>query len=267
MSENKNNAYDVDAHIPELYDRHETQREDVALLGRLLAGRGPLRILEPFCGNGRLLIPLAQAGHELVGLDQSAVMLDSARAKLANLAAEVRGRITLRQADVTASHWPGSFDVALLGANCLYELASPDEQERCIRFAAAALRPGGFVYVDNNHIEGPLPEDWYPKGPQRGPFPAGLCADGTNFDTTTEVLWADPPKRLVRWNITVTITTPEGTVSKRQCERQKHPVSQVEVRTWLERQGFAIEQLYGDRAGHPYTETSPRAIFWARQKP
>ncbi len=33
---------------------------------------------------------------------------------------------------------------------------------------------------------------------------------------------------------------------------------------WLEAHGFVIEQLYGDRAGNPYTETSKRAIFWAR---
>jgi hypothetical protein len=48
-------------------------------------------------------------------------------------------------------------------------------------------------------------------------------------------------------------------------EQQKHPVSTIEVRTWLEGHGFAIERLYGDRAGNPYGDDSPRAIFWARK--
>jgi len=46
---------------------------------------------------------------------------------------------------------------------------------------------------------------------------------------------------------------------------QKHPVSAVEVRGWLENHGFAVERTFGDRAGNPYTDASPRAIFWARK--
>jgi hypothetical protein len=54
-------------------------------------------------------------------------------------------------------------------------------------------------------------------------------------------------------------------VTEKEYIQQKHPVSAVEVQTWLEAHGFAIEQLYGDRAGNPYTEISQRAIFWARR--
>lgn len=103
MSVNATNLYDVDRAVAEVYDLHETYTDDVDLLRRLLGGRGPLRILEPFCGNGRTLIPLAEDGHELVGLDQSQVMLDSARAKIEPLPDAMQRRITLVAADVTAA--------------------------------------------------------------------------------------------------------------------------------------------------------------------
>ncbi|HUV38997.1 MAG TPA: class I SAM-dependent methyltransferase, partial [Planctomycetota bacterium] len=148
MGVNETHAYNLDVHVAEIYDRVETQTDDVALIRRLIADKGTLRVLEPFCGNGRIVIPLACDGHEIVGMDRAKAMLDSARAKTAGLPAEVRRRITLIEADVLASDWPNDFDLVLLGGNCFYELASAAEQESCVARASAALKPGGCVYVD-----------------------------------------------------------------------------------------------------------------------
>src|SRR5262245_49244583 len=41
------------------------------------------RVLELACGTGRLTVPIAQRGIEIVGLDSSPTMLDIARAKAA----------------------------------------------------------------------------------------------------------------------------------------------------------------------------------------
>ena len=59
MSHNKTNMYDIEPHIAEIYDQVEIYHDDVELIRKLIGGRGPLRILEPFCGTGRILIPLA----------------------------------------------------------------------------------------------------------------------------------------------------------------------------------------------------------------
>ena len=98
--------------------------EDVALIRRLIGKQRPLRILEPFCSTGRILIPLARDGHELVGLDLAKAMPDRARAKIGRLPQNVQKRITLTEAGVVASAWPGDFDLVVLGGNCFYELAS-----------------------------------------------------------------------------------------------------------------------------------------------
>ncbi|MEW6359360.1 MAG: methyltransferase domain-containing protein [Planctomycetota bacterium] len=265
MSKNETNAYDIDVRIVEIYDQVETQTEDVKLIRRLIGGRERLRILEPFCGNGRILIPLAVGGHEMVGMDQSRAMLDSARTKIARLTPDAQKRITLIEADVTTSQWPGDFDLVVLGGNCFYELAAPEEQEGCIASAASALRPGGYVYVDNNHMEGDLDDKWRKPGVTKG-FPTGTCADGAGVEGYGETIWWDAPRRLVRFRRGVKIIRPDGSTQSREWIQQKHPVSMGEVKTWLEAHGFAVEHLYGDRRAGPYTLSSPRAIFWARRE-
>ncbi|HEX9610376.1 MAG TPA: methyltransferase domain-containing protein, partial [Gemmatimonadales bacterium] len=67
--------------------------------------RGP--VLELGCGTGRMLLPLARAGHTVVGLDNSRQMLARCRAKVAAEPAAVRARITLHDQDVRAFNLGG----------------------------------------------------------------------------------------------------------------------------------------------------------------
>ncbi len=85
--------------------------------------------------------------------------------------------------------------------------------------------------------------------------------------TRTETVWFDAPRRLARFRRCTRVTPADGSVVQKTYEQQKHPVSRVEVQTWSEHHGFVVERMYGDRAGTLYTETSDRAIFWARLKP
>ncbi len=255
--------YDLDPHLADLYDQIETYTDDVDLVRQLI--RGPQRILEPFCGTGRISLPLACAGHILTGIDQAKSMLDRARLKIALLPVPVQPRITLIQADVLQTPWPQGVDVVILGANCFYELATPDDQRACITRAAEALVPGGYVFIDNGHMEGDLDESWRAPGVKPGGL-RGICDDGAQVESTLETIWYDAPQRLVRFRRRTVITFPDGRVIKSEYVQQKHPVSAVEVQIWLETGGFVIEQWYGDRAGTPYTPASPRAIFWARKR-
>jgi SAM-dependent methyltransferase len=261
-----NNAsmYDVAPQIAEIYDRVETDTADVELIHRLIGNQRPIRILEPFCGTGRILIPLALAGHNLVGLDQAAGMLARARTKIAQLGEEYQRNTTLIEANVLDGNWPARFELVILGGNCFYELATPEEQEKCIRNAFAVLDSGGRIYIDNDHMEDGLDESWQVSGVRPG-FPSGKCKDGSVVETTTETIWFDIPNRLARFRRCTKVTFPDGSRIEKEYLQQKHPVSAGEVRTWLEKRGFIIEQFYGDHDGKPYTDKSDRAIFWARK--
>ncbi len=77
-------ATDPYAQIAELYDlEHDDYDEDVELyLGLLQTVDGP--VLEMGAGSGRLLLPIAEAGHTITGLDSSNHMLARAKARIAS---------------------------------------------------------------------------------------------------------------------------------------------------------------------------------------
>ncbi len=264
MDRNKINPYAIDVHIAEIYDRSETDLEDVALLRRLIGKDQQLRIFEPFCGTGRILIPLAEDGHEILGMDQALPMLDRAREKINLLPMSVKKKITLINSNVVTANWPQGFDLVILGDNCFYELASLEEQEQCIRSAGRSLLPGGMIFIDNDHMEGELDQAWQRLGTSQLSL-VGVCSDGTSVESARETIWFDASLRLVRFRRWIKIILPDGRSMKREFVQQKHPVSVVEIRGWLEDHGFVIEQFYGDHAGNTYIDTCKRAIFWARK--
>ena len=196
MARNTINPFDIDPHVAEIYDRVEYGKEDVAFIQRLAAGLGSLKVLEPFCGTGRVVLPLAEAGHTVTGLDSSSAMLARARDKAAALPEDARRRLELVEMDVTCwADWPAGFDLVIVGGNGLYELATPEEQEGCIQAAAASLKPGGHLYLDSDHMEGVLDANWRLAGEVRGVM-TGTCADGTYVENTFETTWyelAAPP--------------------------------------------------------------------------
>ncbi len=263
---NSVSMYDVEAHVAELYDRQESYTDDVELIRTLIAGRGPLRILEPFCGTGRILVPLALDGHTLVGIDRAGVMLARAQAKLKQALRDDQDKVTLVKADVLAVDWPRGFDLVILGGNCLYELATAGEQERCIAEAALSLHPGGCLYLDNDHMEGELAESWRRLDVDEAAFPTGRCDDGTDFRSHRRVVWFDAANRLARyWRQTI-VTFADGRVETHEYLMQKHPPSTVEMQAWIEAAGLTVSKMYGDRAGGPYHDASNRAIFWASRE-
>jgi SAM-dependent methyltransferase len=82
---NSPDIYDaIGSYIAEIYDQVETQRDDVNLLLSLLGDPGK-RVLEPFCGHGRILLALAEEGHQSLGLDHSKEMLTCLAARYGEL--------------------------------------------------------------------------------------------------------------------------------------------------------------------------------------
>lgn len=265
MGVNKKHLYDVDHCVAEIYDTFlATETDDIKFLQSLMHGLNSLRILEPFCGTGRFLVPLASDGHEIVGIDRTSTMLARARMKIAQLPDTVAKRILLIKADVTTADWPGGFDLVLLASNCFYELATPEEQERCVAMAATALKPGGYLYIDNDHMEGDLHDAWRKTGIQANqPL---LCADGTRYEAFSETIWYDAAQRLHRSRRRIVVTMPDGKVVDQEFIIQKHPISVDEVQSWLTNHGLLLEKIYRNYQGDPYVpEDAGRAIFLARK--
>ena len=67
----------------EMYDLNETETDDVEF-ALLVIGEAPKNILEVACGSGRFLVPMANAGHNVIGLDFDEHMLNRIGKKISS---------------------------------------------------------------------------------------------------------------------------------------------------------------------------------------
>jgi SAM-dependent methyltransferase len=135
-----------------LYDyEYRRRRADVSFYRELARRRGADRILELGAGSGRVTLPLARDGHQVVALDQSAAMLDRLRARIARLPAPVAARITPVRGDLRSfalGPRAGRFPLAIAAFNVLEHLYTRGEVEACLQRIAAHLAPGGVFAFD-----------------------------------------------------------------------------------------------------------------------
>jgi SAM-dependent methyltransferase len=110
---------------------------------------GPL--LELGCGTGRLLLPLAEAGYAITGVDLSPAMLARAERRLA--AAGCRERVTLVEDDMRSLERLGAtrFRLALCAINSFLHLPDGAAQQAALAAVRRRLEPGGLLILDVFH--------------------------------------------------------------------------------------------------------------------
>jgi SAM-dependent methyltransferase len=112
---------------------------------------GPGRILELGCGSGRVTVPLARDGHQVVAVDRSPRMLEQLRSRMASLPAAVATRITPVEGDLRSFEIPdrgAEFRLAIAAFNVLEHLYTRGEVDACLRRVATHLAPGGAFVFD-----------------------------------------------------------------------------------------------------------------------
>lgn len=100
------------------------------------------RLLELGAGTGRLAVPLAASGIEVVALDASEAMLDRLRAKPG---AETVATVV---ADMAGPLPDGPFDVVIVARNTLFNLTTETAQRACLTEVARVLAPTGRFVVE-----------------------------------------------------------------------------------------------------------------------
>ncbi len=137
-----------DAYAP-FYDWENARtmgRRDIAFWQRL-ASAADGRVLELGCGTGRVLMPIARVGAEVIGVDRSAPMLARARGRLRR--ARLGRPPALVRADVrTLPFEPRSFALTIAAYGMLQSLLSDADLSRAIASVARVTRPGGRFGVD-----------------------------------------------------------------------------------------------------------------------
>jgi SAM-dependent methyltransferase len=154
-----------------LYDwEYRRRRDDVAFYRMLAAERGG-PVLDLGCGTGRLLIPLAADGFDVVGVDLSASMLrrandrrrraesrrsrDAARALTADprgvrppRPGPALGMTLLLRADLRALPVRGSFPLVVMAFHTIQHLVADDELLGVLRAIRQLLGSDGWFAFD-----------------------------------------------------------------------------------------------------------------------
>jgi len=129
---------------PEQYDReHLGDEEDIAFYVSLSRKLGPRKVLELGCGTGRITLPLAQIGFEVVGLDNQPEMLHKAEERRLQSSAEVRKRLVFIEDDMRTWAAHSEFDLILIPCSSISHVLSLEDQLAVWKTCHDNLRPGG----------------------------------------------------------------------------------------------------------------------------
>ena len=109
------------------------------------ATRAGGRVLELGCGTGRVSIPMAQAGIDVVGIDSSSTMLTRAREKSQKAGTQ---NLNLLCADMRDFNISSKFDLVIIPFRGLLSLLSVDDQIRTLMNIKRHLEPGGKLIFD-----------------------------------------------------------------------------------------------------------------------
>jgi len=257
----------------ERYNRHESH-DDVDFILSVI-GEQPKRILEIGCGYGRILLALADAGYEVAGMDVDDEDLENLSTTALSLGIN---NARWRKADAVHDDWGTGFDVVVLAGNILFNIENIESapaykkaQEAFIQKAAAALVPGGCVYIGYSPFA--------PNG-RTLTRPGQSCTDDGSIFGTWEYLKGDGSVEthaitpgafdeetgILRFKRFTERKTPEGKVIKEETERMKHYATLAHIHQWLADAGFVIELECENFDKLPIHDDSHEVIICARKK-
>ena len=252
--------YDLIAHYYDL--THDSLTDDVAfVLALAREADGP--VLELGCGSGRLLLPLARAGFNVTGVDNSPVMLARARERIAAEDTAVRQRLALVLGDMTALALPeeAQFALAIIPYNTLLHLDS-DQTAAALRGVRRVLRKNGRLFIDliNPIAVANTPNDQAVTleavftDPATGQTVLQMAANHLDeASQTLHITWiydASPPEG--------------GPVHRTVAQGAYHYLYPHQLELLLHENGFRLHSFTGSYEGDPFGEDSERLLLVAQ---
>lgn len=245
-----------------IYEQQVIQADEVEFILDTV-GNTPKCILEVACGGGRILEPLAKAGHLVTGFDADKAMLERCRMKI-----KPYRNASCHHADAVTDDWGNDFDVIVLASNILLNIVSDIDysqaQALLIKKASEALKTGGHLYLDLECYNRPAESSDYKREwvcfegiDDRGTYGKYIVVSGDYTDDT----------RIDRSSRRYEITPICGKTEIFEEPSVKHFPTLSQVHTWLFDVGFVIEHEYGGYECQAVNEAiiGNRVIIWARK--
>lgn len=206
-------------------------------------------VLEIGCGTGRILIPIAEAGCAVTGLDATPTMLDVCRAKVAKQPAEVRRRVTLVQADMREFDLGKGFPLVICPYRAFLHNLTVEDQLRALGCIRKHLSGEGLFVMN---VFDPKLELMSRHVDEENASEYELFR--SYFDSTTgnqmdvyEKRWYDPAAQVVHCDLRFVEKLPDGTEKLK--SRRKLTLRWVyrrEMEHLFARAGFEVVDLFGN---------------------
>ena len=216
--------------------------------------QGP--VLELGCGTGRVSIPLARAGVDLVGIDRSEPMLARAAARTARTRRTPRTSRTpvipsFVRGDIRALPFARrGFAMVLAPYGILQSLIRERDLVAALESVARVLRRGGTFGID---LVPDVPQwrEYANRVQLRG-------RAGTAHLTLVESVRQDPKRHLTTFEQRYIVRRGQRT-TEHPFELTFRTLSMRQMTRRLERAGFAVDTVLGDYRGRPW---DARADVW-----
>ena len=205
-------------------------------------------VLELACGTGRVTIPIARKGIEIVGLDNSGDMLARAKEK----AAKERLSIEWAEADCRDFDLGRKFKAIIFPWNSLAHLLDDESALACFACARKHLADDGIFMLE---IWNPRPEFLSPESTK--PAFEYDNPDGRGRVAVTGAMAYDEGTRLNRITWRYKLEGEPEEIVEEMLLRMYFP---EELDALLSRSGLEILSKYGNYDESPFTEASPRQL-------
>jgi SAM-dependent methyltransferase len=246
--------------LASLYDLvHADIRDDIPFYVALAAETGG-PVLELGCGSGRTLVPLAEAGYDIVGLDSSEEMLERARMRLERSSAADHARLV--HADMTHFEFGATFPLITVPFHTWMHLTTGEAQLAALASIRRHLRPGGRLVihlpapatiVEAEH-DGALVLENSLSDPETGE--TVLQFSSTQLDEEAQLYY-------VTW-IYDRIAT-DGTMRRLVVPMTLHYLFPHQADLMLQRAGLQVVAMWGDYDRSLYTAESEHLIIVAEK--
>ena len=223
-------------------------------------------VLEVGCGTGRVLIPTARAGLEIVGLDLSENMLAACRQNVAREPSDIQNRVQLVHGDMRNFDLGRQFALATIPFRPFQHLISVEDQLSCLACVNRHLVEGGRLILDVFNMDVRRLAGGRDEG-EVGEEPEFLMPDGRRvFRRHRNWNW-DLADQIFDAEIIYYVTYLDGHRDRLVHKFKFRYLFRFEAQHLLARSGFSVENLFGGYDRSPYGSRYPgEMIFVARKE-
>jgi len=254
------------AAIADLYDHVAVyrDRQDIAFfVDAAVQAGGP--VLELGCGSGRVLVPTARAGIEIVGLDSSAQMLGVCRQRLLREPPAVQEKATLTHADMRRFDLGRTFALVTIPFRPFQHLLTVEDQLACLSCIRTHLADHGRLIFDlfNPSLDALANQ---PIGQETDAGePEFTAPDGRTVTRSFTIVASDRFSQINDIELVYHVTHPDGRRERLVQAFRMRYLFRFEVEHLLARAGFVVEHLYAGYDRSEYGSTYPgELVFVAR---